>query len=93
MEEIKVKVVKAISGEDCEIDVPVDATVGDVILGLVNEGFLTADTQDTKNVLYNKDADGGYQSGVKYDDRSKTVKECGWQNGQSFIAVTEAVAG
>ena len=44
MDEINVKVVKGIGGADCDIDVPSDATVGDVIIGLINEGFLEAYT-------------------------------------------------
>ena len=78
---------------DPYIDVPMDATVGDVIVGLINEGFLDADTPSATTVLYNKDADGGISSGVKYDDRSKTVKEYGWQKGQTLVAVSEGVAG
>ena len=93
MEEINVKVVKGIGGADCDIDVPMDATVGDVIVGLVNEGFLDPDSTSATTVLYNKDADGGISSGVKYDDRSKTVKEYGWQKGQTLVAVSEGVAG
>lgn len=93
MEEINVRILKGLDGKDCEIDVPADATVGDVIIGLVNEGFIEADTQSAMTVLYNKDADGGISSGVKYDDRSKTVKEYGWQNGQTLVAVSTAVAG
>ena len=93
MEEINVKIVKGIGGADCDIDVPMDATVGDVIVGLINEGFLEADTQTATTVLYNKDADGGISSGVKYDDRSKTVKAYGWQKGQTLVAVSEGVAG
>ncbi len=93
MEEINVKIVKGIGGADCDIDVPMDATVGDVIVGLINEGFLDTDTPSATTVLYNKDADGGISSGVKYDDRSKTVKEYGWQKGQTLVAVSEGVAG
>ena len=93
MEEINVKIVKGIGGADCDIDVPMDATVGDVIVGLINEGFLDADTPSATTVLYNKDVDGGISSGVKYDDRSKTVKEYGWQKDQTLVAVSEGVAG
>ena len=87
VETIKAKIVKGFGGADCDIDVPMDATVGDVIASLINEGFLDADTPSATTVLYNKDADGGISSGVKYDDRNKTVKEYGWKNGQSFVAV------
>lgn len=92
MEEINVKVVRGIDGSDCDIEVPTDATVGDVIVGLVNEGFLNADNSSARNVLYNKDANGGISSDGKYYDRSKTVKEYGWQNGQTLIAIYESVA-
>ena len=93
MEEINVKVVKGIGGADCDIDVPLDATVGDVIVGLINEGFLEADTPSAKTVFYNKDEDGGISSNVKYDDRNKTVNEYGWQKGQTLVAVSEGHAG
>ncbi len=89
-EEISVKIVKGIGGADCDIDVPIDATVGDVIVGLIDEGFLDTDTPSTTNVLYDRDAEISF--GVKYDDRSKTVKEYGWQNGQTLVAVSEGVA-
>ncbi len=92
-EEINVKIVKGFGGADCDIDVPMDATVGDVIVGLINEGFLDADTASATTVLYNKDADGGISSGVKYDDRSKTVKEYGWHKGQTLIAVCSTCDG
>ncbi len=44
IETINVKIVKCIGGADCDIDVPIDATVEDVIIGLINEGFLDAET-------------------------------------------------
>lgn len=91
-QEITVRVVKGISGADIVLGVPVDATIGDVICGLIAEGFLDSDTDSTTTVLYNKDADGGISSAVKYDDRSKMVKEYGWQNGYTFIAVSVSVA-
>lgn len=93
VETINVKIVKGIGGADCDIDVPMDATVGDVIVGLINEGFLDPDSTSAATVLYNKDADGGISAGVKYDDRSKTVKEYGWKNGQSFVAVCSTAEG
>ena len=95
MEEITVKILRGLDGDgaECDIDVPVDATVGDVITGLVSEGFLQPDSQSGKVVLYNKDADGGISAGVKYEDRSKTVKEYGWKNGQTLVAQYDVVAG
>lgn len=91
-QEITVRVVKGISGADVVLGVPVDATIRDVIYGLIAEGFLDEDTPSATTVLYNKDADGGIFSGVRYDDRSKTVKEYGWQSGQTLIAIYECVA-
>lgn len=91
-EEISVKIVKGIGGAECDIDVPIDATVGDVIVGLTNEGFLDADTPCATIVLYGKDADGSVSSDEKYDDRSKTIKEYGWQNGLNLVAIFEGVA-
>lgn len=90
-QEISVKIVKGIGGADCDIDVPVDATVGDVIVGLISEGFLDADTSSATAVLYNKDEDGGISSGVKYDDRSKTVKECGWRRDRPLLPFLRAL--
>lgn len=84
-QEISIRVVRGFGGAECVIYVPMNATVGDVIAGLINEGFLDADTPSAPNVLYNSDAD----SGVKYDDCSITVKEYGWQEGQTIIAVCE----
>lgn len=92
MDHISVTIFMGIGGGVVEFDVPVDATVGDVIVELINAGLLDADTPSTTTVLYTKDADGGIFSGVKYDDRSKTVKEYGWQSGQTLIAIYECVA-
>ena len=87
MEEINVKVVRFGYGADCDIEVPIDVTVGDVIEGLIYYGFLAPDNPpEAINVLYGMD-------GPKYDDRSKTVKEYGWQKGQTLVAVSEGVAG
>ena len=92
LQEISVKIIKGVGGADCIIDVPVDATVGDVIVGLTHEGFLEGDTCSATTVLYNMDEEGGISSYVKYDDRSKTVKEYRWWEGQTIIAVSEGVA-
>lgn len=93
MDEINVKIIEGITGQDCDIDVPLDATIGDVLIGLVNEGFISPDNQSGRNVLYNKDGNQGTPQGVKYDDRNKTVKEYGWQSGQSFAVMFDAIAG
>jgi len=92
MEEINVKVVMGISGAVCDIDVPIDATVGELIEGLVNEGFLYAESPSTTIVLHNKDVDGDISSVVEYNDRSKTVKEYGWQNGQTIVVYYNCLA-
>ena len=42
------------TGADCDIDVPVEATLGDVIVGLINVGFLDEDATVAPIVLYNK---------------------------------------
>ena len=89
MKQINVKVVNGISGEDCDVKMPIDATVCELIEGLVNTGFLASDYLYASYVLH----DLGVTSGIKYDDYSKTVKEYGWQNGQVFVAISESVAG
>ena len=87
MDEVCVKIIWGLSNADCDIDVPVDATIRDVIEGLVNEGFLESDVAPTEIVFYRKD------TGVKYDDRSKTIKEYGWENGDIIVAKYEALYG
>ena len=94
MEEINVKIVKGLDGKDCDVDVPMDATVGDVIVGLIDNGFLDPDNPPAAiNVLYNKDGKQGTVAGTKYDDRSKTVKEYGWETGQTLCALADVTAG
>lgn len=44
MEGINVQIVKGIGGAFCDIDVPMEVTVGDVIFGLINEGFLKSNS-------------------------------------------------
>ena len=66
---------------DCDIDVPVEATVGDIIVGLINVGFLDADTSVASIVLYNKNND------MVYKDRNMTIEECGWADRQTLVAV------
>lgn len=93
MEEINVKIVCGIGGADCDVDVPVDATVGDVITGLLNDAFLSPEEPGMSWVLYDKNGHQDTPQGTKYDDRSKTVKEYGWQNGQTLVAVAKGIAG
>ena len=45
VEIINVKIVKGIGGADCDIDVPTDATIRDILVSLINEGFLDADIE------------------------------------------------
>ena len=92
MEEINVKIVKGIGGADCDIDVPVDATIGDVIVGLIDNGVLEREEEAMMWVLYSKDGHQNTPQGTAFDDRSKTVKEYGWQEGQVFIAVSKTKA-
>ena len=90
---INLTIINGIGGAKCDIDVPMDATIGDVIVGLINEGFLDADIRISPTVLYNMDADDGISSGVKYDNRSKTVYDYGLKDGQKLVAVTESADG
>lgn len=92
MEEISVKIIIGIGGYDVDIDVPITATIGDVISGLIDEGILPADAPGLTNVLYNKNRNDDISTYIKYDDRSKTIEEYGWQNGQAIIAVGYSVA-
>jgi len=89
MKQINVKVVNGIGGEDCDVEMPIDTTVGELIVGLVNAGFLASDYHYASYMLYDLDV----TSGIKYDDYNKTAKEYGWQNGQVFVAVSKSVAG
>lgn len=90
---INVKIVKGIDGAECDIDVPMDATVEDVIIALINEGFLGGETRLTPWIIYNAYSDGDISTGVKYDDRNKTIMEYGWENGQTLVATTETCDG
>lgn len=83
--EISIHVVKGFYGAECLVYVPMNATVGDVIVGLINEGFLDMDTPSSPIVLYNSDENNR----VRYDDRSFTIREYGWQDDQTIIAVCE----
>lgn len=93
VEIINVKIVKGIGGADCDIDVPIDATVGDVIAGLINESFLEVESPTCRYEFYNMDTDGGIYSGLRYDDRRKTIKEYGWKKGQTLVAVSPSIDG
>ena len=64
------------------IYVPTYKTVRRVILDLIGEGFIDFDTRSTTTALYN------LGDGIRYD-QNKTIKECGWKNGQIFIALSE----
>ena len=92
MEEISLKIFIGFGGYDVDIDVPITATVGDVISGLIGEGILHADTAGLRNELYYENNNEDISTYIKYDDRSKTIEEYGWQNGQTIIAVSEGVA-
>ena len=43
--EISITIINGIGGAECEIDVPTDTTVRDIIVGLMNDGFLDADIE------------------------------------------------
>lgn len=91
MEEISVKIVNGISGADCDIDVPTDATIGDVIIGLINEDFLWSELFSTW-VLYNMEIEGRITSKVKYNNLNMTVKKYGWRTGKCLVAVLKRIS-
>ncbi len=64
------------------MNVSLDATVGDVITALINVGFLDTDSQ---NHIYNV-TEEELNVELIYDDRSKTIKEYGWQNGKIILS-------
>lgn len=66
---------------DCDIDIPVEATLGEVISDLVRVGFMDEDITVAPIVFYNKD------NGVVYKERNMTIEECGWEDGQTLVAV------
>lgn len=91
--EIQIAIVRVSDNISCDIDVPLDATIGDVIVGLINEGFLEPDYPSSINTLCSIDCTFNWDSVTgKYCDRSKTIKEYGWQYGQTIKAVRECVA-
>ncbi len=65
--------------EDYDIDVPVDATIGDVIIGLISAGILKAETDGVRNYLC-------LSGNAKEISRNKTIGECGWKIGQYVFA-------
>ena len=80
--EITVRIFKESTGDSLDVDVPMDATIGDVIIGLSEEGFLDRDNWISSTTLYGLDGSG-------YTDRKKTIEDCGWENGMSILAVSE----
>ncbi len=89
MNEINVKIVNGYSGEDCNVDIPLQATLNEVITQLIDCGFLLKDSPNKHNVLYNKDVNGGINACNAYRDRECTIESIGWNNGQVFIAMYE----
>lgn len=69
------------SGATCDIDIPVEATVGDVIAGLIKAGFLDADISVAPIVFYDK------RNERVYKDSNMTIEECGWTDGQILEAL------
>ncbi len=85
IQEINVKIINGVTGADCDIDVPIDADISDIIVGLINERFLEPENDSYTGIWVLKDS---YQ-GLIYDNRNKTVQEYGWQDGQTFVAFKE----
>ena len=82
IQEIKVKIINGVTGFDCDIDVPIDADISDIIVGLINEQFLEPENDSSTGIWVLKDSDQGHE----YVNRNKTVQEYGWQDGQIFVA-------
>lgn len=92
-DEISVRIIKGIDGADCDIDVPLEATIRDVIEGLLAANFLESNNGSTGYNFYRRESDGGISFDVKYSDQSKRIKECGWKNGDVFVVAYEALYG
>ena len=82
---------------DCDVDVPLDATVGDVIARLIDCGFLYAETVAERITLCSVDYEcidiqKGIFQGTEYYNRNRTIGEYNWQPGQVIVAVRTCVA-
>lgn len=93
IDEISVKIIIGIGGTDCDIDVPLEATIGDVIEALVDANLLQSFNGYTRCVFYKSESFFDVSFEVKYSDRSKTIKECGWETGDVFVVAYEALYG
>ena len=82
VQEIRVKIINELTGFECDIDVPIDADIYDIIIGLIMEQFLEPENDSCTGIWVLKDSDQGHE----YVNRNKTVQEYGWQDGQTFVA-------